>query len=376
MLSLFAGMGGLDLGAHMAGLRVVLALDSDRSALDVISAGLAVPTLRAESQTARPRPVIAAAGLRTDGSAILIGGPPCTAFSHAGFWLEHKRNGEDAQADRIADYCRFLSALKPRAFVMENVPGLLFETHRGVFNSFVKRVRKLGYHTSWQVLNAADFGVPQARRRLIVVGMKAQQAYQFPVGGFSGAPRTAGWAFKNLPSNGKEAEPDEELGGKYSTLLKRIPEGGNYLVFTKERGYRAPKFKWRSRYWSFLLKLDRKMPSPTIAATRISNNGPFHWHNRRLRLHELARLQGIPDELPLHASLERARRHLGNAVPPLLAAQLFWSLRAQLGEVKQADLPDCIGAALEMEASAAQVSKAIARALPKASIPRIEIDVR
>ncbi len=104
-----------------------------------------------------------------------------------------------------------------------------------------------------------------------------------------------------------------------------IPPGENYLYFTENRGYSDSIFKWRSRYWSFLQKLDPHKPSPTLPAQRISNNGPFHWNNRHLRLREIARLQGFPDNYPL-PKLRQARQQLGNAVPPILAAHIAFSL--------------------------------------------------
>ena len=83
----------------------------------------------------------------------------------------------------------------------------------------------------------------------------------------------------NLPE-----DKDNLAGSKHKNLLKQIPPGENYLFFTKERGHKNPKFKWRSRYWSFLLKLSPKEPSWTIQASFSNNMGPFHWKNRFLRI--------------------------------------------------------------------------------------------
>jgi DNA (cytosine-5)-methyltransferase 1 len=361
-LSLFSGMGGLDLGAHLAGLHVAAALDADAAALDVLHKAVGAKTIVGYTQDLEPDDVIADAGLRANGSAILIGGPPCTAFSHAGFWLERKRDGSDSQAARIEDYWRYVRALKPAAFVMENVPGLAFENHEAVLQHFVNRARRNGYSVSTKILDAADYGVPQARRRLFVVGLKSRRQFVFPEGTFIDSPRGSKWAFEGLTQESNPPEADERLSGRYSDLLPLVPAGDNYLFFTKKRGYPDPKFGWRKRYWSFLLKLHPERPSPTIAATRVSNNGPFHWKNRRLRIRELARLQTFPDSYPL-AKMEKARRHLGNAVPPLLAAQLLWSLRVALGDVKKDDLPDALAKAIQADAKAPDVMKALRAAV-------------
>lgn len=364
LLSVFSGMGGLDLGAHLAGIHVTAAIDADSTGLEVLNKAIGAKTIAGYTQDLVPENVIAEAGLHADGSAILIGGPPCTAFSHAGFWLERKRDGSDAQAARIEDYWRYVVALKPAAFVMENVPGLAFENHEAVLRRFINRARRNGYSVAAKILDAADYGVPQARRRLFVVGLKSRGQFAFPEGTFHFCQRGSKWAFEGLTQESNPPEDDERLSGRYADLLPLVPMGDNYLFFTRKRGYPNPQFGWRKRYWSFLLKLHPERPSPTIAATRVSNNGPFHWKNRRLRIRELARLQTFPDSYPL-ADLEKARRHLGNAVPPLLAGQLLWSLRVALGDVKMCDLPDPLAKAIESDATATEVMKALRAPLVK-----------
>lgn len=364
VLSVFSGMGGLDLGAHLAGLSVASTVDADAEALRVLGRALGAKTVVGYTQDLVPDDVIDDAGLRRNGSAILIGGPPCTAFSHAGFWLERKRDGSDSQAARIDDYWRYVAALKPRAFVMENVPGLAFENHESVLRHFVCRARRNGYSVKTGILDASEYGVPQARRRLFVVGIRGRKQFAFPEATFCDGQRGARWALEGLTNATNPPESDEKLTGRYSELLPLVPPGDNYLFFTKKRGYSKPRFGWRKRYWSFLLKLHPDRPSPTIAATRVSNNGPFHWRNRRLRIRELARLQSFPDTYPL-AEVAQARRHLGNAVPPLLAGQLLWAVRVALGDVHQDDFPECLSRATERSATASEVAKSLAKAMPK-----------
>jgi DNA (cytosine-5)-methyltransferase 1 len=122
-----------------------------------------------------------------------------------------------------------------------------------------------------------------------------------------------------------EAAADDSghhAGGRYNELLKEIPPGDNYLYFTKERRHPKPVFKWRSRYWSFLLKLSPKKPSWTIQARRSNNMGPFHWRNRILRIEEIKRLQTFPDDWRLEGKIDSQWRQIGNAVPPLLGEAL------------------------------------------------------
>ena len=357
-ISLFSGIGGLDLGARAAGLRVAVATDHDEDALKILHAGLGTRTVGGLIEDLEPDDLLDRAGLNGDDVRYLIGGPPCTAFSHAGFWLSDKRDGLDPAAGRIDDYLYFLKALEPEAFVLENVPGLAFKTHRHVLERFVICARRAGYSVSSRVVSAADFGVAQARRRLIVIGVKGGPRFDFdslPVM----PTRSASWAINSAST---QSEVDEKLRGRYAELLKTVPPGGNYLHFTAPRGWHPPEFKYRGRYWSFLLKLDPDSPSPTLPAQRVTYNGPFHWKNRHLRLREIARLQSFPDSFGLAEELPDARRHLGNAVPPLMAAIVLWQLRVHLGDAQEGDAPEFINAASDPAASVERVLATLAQA--------------
>jgi DNA (cytosine-5)-methyltransferase 1 len=120
-----------------------------------------------------------------------------------------------------------------------------------------------------------------------------------------------------------------EAGSKDKDLLKLVPPGDNYLFFTKERGHAKPLFKWRSRYWSFLLKLSPKKPSWTIQASHSNNMGPFHWKNRFLRIQEIKRIQSFDDNYKISGNFRSQWRQIGNAVPPLLSYKFALELKRQ-----------------------------------------------
>jgi DNA (cytosine-5)-methyltransferase 1 len=128
-----------------------------------------------------------------------------------------------------------------------------------------------------------------------------------------------------------DPEPSEELEvrGKWADLLPSIPEEGNYLHHT-ERGQGLPRFGWRRRYWSFLLKLAKSRPSWTIQAQPGPAIGPFHWKSRRLAVRELCRLQTFPDDVKILGGWTSQQRQLGNAMPSLLAEVLGRAIREQL----------------------------------------------
>lgn len=124
---------------------------------------------------------------------------------------------------------------------------------------------------------------------------------------------------------------DEDLAvkGKWADLLPSIPEGWNYIWHT-ERGKGLRLFGWRRRYWSFLLKLAKNLPSWTIQAQPGPAVGPFHWENRRLSMRELCRLQTFPDDVVISGKHGAVQRQVGNAVPSLLAEVLAREIRTQL----------------------------------------------
>jgi len=139
--------------------------------------------------------------------------------------------------------------------------------------------------------------------------------------------RTAWDALGDLPEPAED-EPGLKIGGKWGDLLPSIPEGENYLWHTDRRGGQ-PLFGWRTRYWSFLLKLAKRLPSWTIQAQPGAAIGPFHWNNRRLTFRELCRLQTFPDGLKLECGRTEMQRMLGNAVPSLVAEVLAREIRRQ-----------------------------------------------
>jgi len=338
-ISLFSGAGGLDLGAEAAGFDVRAAVERDQDAALTMEKNfpkLHSPVIQKDILDTSTAEILKAAGLRKGQRPdVLIGGPPCTPFSKSGFWLEWKRAGLDPDASLLQAYTRVLSEARPRAFVLENVYALTYDNKasRPALNRLLNEIDVAGYDYNLKVLNAADYGVPQARPRLFIVGApKGRPTPSHPEAGFGGnwerrstgnrdRPHvTAGEALDGLVC---DAEPGELLTGQYGCLLPEIPPGGNYLHYTHERGHPDPRFEWRSRYWSFLLKLDPAKPSPTIQAQPGPNVGPFHWDNRRLRVAEIKRLFTFPDEFELVGSRRSVQAQLGNSVPPLLAERVL-----------------------------------------------------
>ncbi|HEV3166807.1 MAG TPA: DNA cytosine methyltransferase [Isosphaeraceae bacterium] len=348
-VSLFAGAGGLDLGVEAAGYRVVYAVENDPNAVATLNRNRA--TFFRDLQEVEPLDITVldadavrrGLGLARGELDLLVGGPPCVAFSKSGFHLEYKREGRDPRANLLDDYLRFLDALRPKAFLMENVFGLAYRNQSApFFERLSSGIRELGYSLHHEVLNAADYGVPQNRQRLFLIGARDGRRLRHPRpthwGEHERRARPA-WASHALPHVTAGAalaglrtkpEPGEDVNGRYGHLLPGIPPGKNYLHYTEHEGHPEPLFRWRSRYWTFLLKLDPDRPAPTIQGQPGPYVGPFHWKNRRLRAPELKRLQGFPDDFALEGNKRQVQLQVGNSVPPPLALLVAKAIRDQV----------------------------------------------
>ena len=119
-----------------------------------------------------------------------------------------------------------------------------------------------------------------------------------------------------------EEELNDRPGGKDYDKLVQIPAGENYLYFTEKKGCKNPLYKWKSRYWTFLLKLSPDRPSWTIQASFSENQGPFHWRNRFLRIDEIKRIQTFPDNYEILGEFKDKWRQIGNAVPVIAAHKI------------------------------------------------------
>jgi DNA (cytosine-5)-methyltransferase 1 len=343
-VSLFSGCGGLDLGIERAGFRVTLAVDNEPVCAESYKANFPHASFYLGSVTDFVRD-LRTGSLLDDGEEIelLVGGPPCPPYSKSRFYRKEKPRAlrDDLAWETINGYLDTLRLLEPRAFILENVPGLAYKVHREALDLILGEADDAGYRCTWRIVNAADYGVPQTRERFVLVGVRDAH-FDFPPPTHAKTPesnllsaslepwRTAGEAIGDLDTDENADDTGHFAGGQFHDLLCQIPPGDNYLYFTEKRGHRQPRFKWRSRYWSFLLKLSPDLPSWTIQARRSNNMGPFHWRNRILRIEEVKRLQTFPDDWFLAGTVEQQWRQVGNAVPPLLAEHLGAAVREHL----------------------------------------------
>lgn len=366
-VSLFSGAGGLDLGCGAAGFTTRAVVESERRAQETMSEnldrffpGLTVDAIFDDVLSVDYEALLEAAGLEAGEADLLHGGPPCTPFSKSGYWLAYKRAGQDPKASLLDNYVEAVRALRPKAFLMENVFALGYRNqNRPVLERFIAGVKEAGYAFDMKTLIAADFGAPQLRQRLICVGLRDDvldvpaDFYRFPWP----EPTHAGphetrtnydhslpghvstsEALEGLTEDTNPPEPEEVVTGTFAEELRGVPPGENYLFWTAHRGHPDPRFEWRKRYWTFLLKLHPEKPSPTIQGQPGPWVGPFHWEDRRLRVAELKRLMTFPDSFHVLGSRREQQLQLGNAVPPVLGEVVATAMAGELARLGARDL--------------------------------------
>ena len=330
-LSAFSGVGGLDLGLERAGFTILGAIESDATARYSLSINrprlryLQPHDINEVASTLLPRDL----GLQEGELALVAAGPPCQPFSKAAQWSATGARGlEDARAASLDALLALVERMLPHALLIENVPGFAVGNRSAMpalAEHFARINRQAGarYTLSCRVLNAADFGVPQRRRRAIVVALRNGSDFAWPALTHHGRPVRAWDALHDVC-----IQTPPVPSGRFAGLLPSIPEGQNYQYFT-ERGKGPSIFGYRRRYWSFLLKLAKAKPAWTLPASPGPATGPFHWDSRPLAPEEILRLQTFPSSWRLDGTPRGQVRQAGNATPPLLAEVLGRSIASQ-----------------------------------------------
>ncbi|PVD54093.1 DNA (cytosine-5-)-methyltransferase [Terrimonas sp.] len=346
-VDLFSGAGGMSEGAIAAGIDVRLAVEKDRFAGITFQANHPNTVLFNDDirKLDLDQSIFDNAHLK-----VLFGGPPCQGFSTSNQKTRNKTNNENWL---FKEYIRIARILKPDWIIVENVKGLV-ETESGFFFEAInKELKKLGYNSSFAILNAADFGVPQVRNRVFIVGSLHGISFKFPKPTVS-KYLTVKEALSDLPALPNGADFDEldyrcDTETKYqkvmrgtektsrnnlvtrnnNLVLKRyqhIPEGGNWENIPARL---MKNYKDHTRcHTGIYFRLKQNEPSVVIGNYR--KNMLIHpIENRGLSVREAARLQSFPDKFRFFGSIGFQQQQVGNSVPPLLAKAIFEQLKNQ-----------------------------------------------
>lgn len=346
VISLFSGAGGLDLGLERAGFDLRLCVELDATARMTIKKNrpgwrLAIP---GDVHKISAKDILRQARLRPRELVLLAGGPPCQPFSKAGYWATGDSGRlKDDRSKTLNAYLDLVEYALPQVILLENVKGFVFNRKDEGLKliqsrlAAINRSKGVSYQPVALHINAADYGVPQLRERIFLIAHRDGKAFSLPDAthgprSSSGEPfRTAWHAIGDLDMDIWPAYLN--VTGAWAKLLPSIPEGKNYLWHTP-RGGGMSLFGWRTRYWSFLLKLAKNQPAWTIQAQPGPATGPFHWKSRKLSIRELCRLQTFPDDYEIVGSYREAHQQIGNAVPPALGELLGREIRRQFFGVR------------------------------------------
>lgn len=335
VLSFFTGAGGLDLGFDFAGFDVVYATDIEEDCCKSLEMNkgclISKKTLIQKKDIRELNPKT----LPNDVD-LIIGGPPCQSFSASGRRAGGAAGRLDDRGTLFETYCRIVEHVQPKAFLFENVRGILGTNKGKDWEIIVNSFKKLGYKINYRILDALDYGAPQQRERMIMVGhkMDGDFLYPFPLFGPDSIEKnthlTPKVVFSSIQNDNENKASLELTSGKYSHLLPLVPPGENYLYFTEKRGYPEPIFAYRSRFSDFLYKASPNIPIKTLIASPGKYTGPFHWENRRFTIREYMRLQGFPDAYKFFGTRESVIKQIGNSVSPKLSFQLALSIANQI----------------------------------------------
>jgi DNA (cytosine-5)-methyltransferase 1 len=298
IVSLFAGIGGFDLGFVQAGHQIVWANDIWRDAAETYQLNLGkhivCQDIRAISTADIPS------------SDLIIGGFPCQGFSHA----NQKRNEQDERNLLYLEFVRILKDKQPPFFIAENVKGILSLGHGHVFQMILKDFAEIGYNVQYALLNAANYGVPQTRERVLIFGTRKDVSLKI--------------AFPPIPThqklNGMPIAVEKQQWISIGTTLKDIPEPE--AVHTL-KNHQASQYKLRFNGYLGHRVINPDLPCPTITARGDEKGGVVVHHHpnnhRRLTPREAALIQSFPIDFEFYGSKTSIYRQVANAVPPTLA---------------------------------------------------------
>ena len=316
VVSTFAGCGGSSLGYSIAGYRELLAVEWDDNAVETFRLNFpGVDVHHGDIAALTVADALRRTGLQPGELDVLDGSPPCQGFSTAG-----KRILDDPRNQLFREYVRLLRGLQPRAFVMENVSGMVKGSMKLVFAEAMRELKASGYRVSCRLLNAMYFNVPQSRERLIFIGVREDLGLEPSHPKAEAAPITVGWAWDGMTI------PPDEMAYANNAIISVHNSIAPVLQRAKQ-GVKLSSIEARGYYWNWI-RLHMERVSPTIPKTDINLCHPFD--QRIITPTEAKRLSSFPDSFQLLGNPKDQRERIGNSVPPLLMASIAGHVRGLL----------------------------------------------
>lgn len=332
-IDVFSGCGGISYGLEQAGMKCLLGIDHNKDAIESFKLNHKhAEAFCGDIRELTNNEMKLLVGLSS--VDFVVGGPPCQGFSTVG-----KGKTEDPRNFLFMEFVRVVKQFSPKAIVIENVTGLLAKKNKNVLTKIFSIFEKIGYQLDARVLSSDEYGVPERRRRTIIVGVKKGYNFSFPqpTHGPRGTKefKTVGEAFKNIKKNASYNDiSTAEIKNKIDKeRLSHIPEGTGIRYKKDEEAYLPRRLRYDVDWDSLaegrfrqtkLQRLSRNCPSFTILTSRTMYYHPTE--NRYLTPREAASIQSFPSNFEFYGSITSVWKQIGNAVPVGLAKSIGISL--------------------------------------------------
>ena len=341
VIDCFCGAGGLSLGFEKAGFNVEYAFDLDEAAIKTYKKN---PQYHHGEAFVRDIYNVSKASIEEDlghplGTVdVVIGGPPCQGFS-----VQRRGDDNDPRNQLVLEYVRLLKEIRPRFFIMENVSGILSQRGKPFVEALVTNMTKAGYTLQQKKLTASEYGVPQDRKRVIIIGELTEGkdgtfSYPKPI---DGSKKTVREAISDLMYKDESEVPNHKADKLSAINLKRIQsikEGQGRDSLPEELQLDCHKNHRGHRHLDTYGRMAWDQPSPTITARFDSFSRGRFGHpvlDRTITLREGARLQTFPDDFEFVGTKVEVARQIGNAVPPVLAETIAKEVQKSLDESRE-----------------------------------------
>lgn len=324
-IDLFSGAGGMSLGFTMAGFNILYALDNDPACIETYNNNLGKHGHVGDIYEINKTVIEKTVKRKINGLDVVFGGPPCQGFS-----VQRRGEDNDPRNELVMEYIRIVLEVQPKFFVMENVAGLLSTRGKPVLRQLEMQCEKAGYVLHIQKLNAFDFGAPQDRKRVFIVGEKTEGpftkfTFPEPTRPFVNAPATVREAIYDLML-ADDVTIHNHKADKLSPInlerIRSITEGQGRDSLPEHLQLNCHKNNTTHRHLDVYGRMAWDKPSPTITARFDSFSRGRFGHpklDRTITLREGARLQTFPDDYVFYGTKVQTAKQIGNAVPPLLA---------------------------------------------------------
>lgn len=345
-IDLFSGAGGLHIGFERAGYDIKLCIDNNDLVEKTHRRNFPnIPMINRDINCVPSEEI--KTYLKGESVDIVIGGPPCQGFSTIGKRVSsdpEKRTKKDPRNELVLTYAKLIRELRPKFIVMENVKGILTLQNGDYLKNVLRQLRDAGYNVDYKLINMADYGVPEIRERVIILGNRVGLPVEFPEPDHSDDPNDGLPMWENCWDAIKDLEKLGDNPGFNHVALKHteknieryklIPEGGRLPEDA------LPPELYRKNFGNTFKRLSRTRP----ALTMVPGNDAFPIHptlNRSLTVREAARIQTFPDSMIFEGNRRQQGHQVGNAVPPVFSEKLAKFLLQQIKKAKEMGTYEC-----------------------------------